>query len=145
MKAPRLPVSLGSLPPPIPDVSSDRIPDPRQFGLDSLALELPTGGEAAANQRLERFLTIAAARYHEDRDRLYHNKQDGTFEEVGAEILPYTPWHSRGAVTADLDQDGHLDLLCLDDAGGTLSEAKQLHANTAASASITTRSSSPTR
>jgi deoxyribodipyrimidine photo-lyase len=75
LEAPRLPVPLVPLPPPIPDVSSDRIPDPREFGLDALALALPTGGEAAANQRLEQFLTTAAARYHEDRDR---PDRDGT-------------------------------------------------------------------
>jgi deoxyribodipyrimidine photo-lyase len=75
MGAPRLPSSLGTLPPPIPGISSDRIPDPREFGLDTLDLELPTGGEAAANQRLEQFLTTVAARYNEDRDR---PDRDGT-------------------------------------------------------------------
>ncbi len=75
LEAPRLPVRLGALPPPIPDVASDRIPDPREFGLDAGAVALPTGGEAAAHQRLEQFLTTAAGRYHEDRDR---PDRDGT-------------------------------------------------------------------
>jgi len=75
LEAPRLPVALGPLPPPIPDLRSDRIPDPREFGLDARAVELPAGGEAAAQQRLEQFLTTAAGRYHEDRDR---PDRDGT-------------------------------------------------------------------
>jgi len=75
MEAPRLPVRLGPLPPPIPGVDSGRIPDPREFGLDARTLELPVGGEAAAEQRLEQFLTTAAGRYHEDRDR---PDRDGT-------------------------------------------------------------------
>jgi deoxyribodipyrimidine photo-lyase len=51
MAAPRLPVPLGELPPPIPDVGFERIPDPREFGLDANRVVLPTGGEVAANQR----------------------------------------------------------------------------------------------
>ena len=72
----------------------------------------------------------------EDRDRLYHNQQDGTFTEVGAKVLPYTPWHSRGATVADLDSDGRLDLFCVDDAGATPSEAKRLHASAKANTAI---------
>ncbi|MBW2541673.1 MAG: deoxyribodipyrimidine photo-lyase [Deltaproteobacteria bacterium] len=74
-EAPRLPVRLGALPPPIPDVPFDRIPDPREFGLEAGAVALPVGGEAAARQRLEQFLSVAAGRYHEDRDR---PDRDGT-------------------------------------------------------------------
>jgi deoxyribodipyrimidine photo-lyase len=66
---PRLPVRLGRLPPPIPGFSADRIPDPRDFGIGTGECDVPTGGEAAATQRLERFLERAAERYHEDRER----------------------------------------------------------------------------
>ena len=39
------------------------------------ARKLPTGGEAAAARRLDRFLQSRVARYHEDRDR---PDRDGT-------------------------------------------------------------------
>ena len=74
-QAPRLPVRLERLPPPIPDFSADRIPDPRRFGIEARACDIPTGGEAAAKRRLERFLEAAAGRYHQDRDR---PDRDGT-------------------------------------------------------------------
>jgi deoxyribodipyrimidine photo-lyase len=66
---PRLPVRLVRLPPPIPGFSADRIPDPREFDFDVGTCSIPTGGEAAAQRRLERFLETAAERYHVDRDR----------------------------------------------------------------------------
>jgi deoxyribodipyrimidine photo-lyase len=66
---PRLPVGLGRLPPPIPGLSADRIPDPGKLGVESAECDVPTGGESAARRRLERFLDTAAGRYHEDRDR----------------------------------------------------------------------------
>lgn len=72
---PRLPVRLGRLPPPIPGFSADRVPDPRQFGIETGECDIPTGGEEAAKRRLDRFLETAAGRYHEDRDR---PDRDGT-------------------------------------------------------------------
>jgi deoxyribodipyrimidine photo-lyase len=72
---PRLPVRLGRLPPPIPGFSADRIPDPRHFGSETRACDIPTGGEEAAKRRLDRFLETAAGLYHEDRDR---PDRDGT-------------------------------------------------------------------
>ena len=66
---PRHPVRLGCLPPPVPGVAADRAPDPREPGLVTDRCDVPTGGEAAAKRRLERFLSTAAGRYHEDRDR----------------------------------------------------------------------------
>jgi deoxyribodipyrimidine photo-lyase len=65
----RLPVRLGRLPPPIPGFSTDRVPDPRDFGLESGECDIPTGGEKAAKRRLDRFLETAVGRYHDDRDR----------------------------------------------------------------------------
>jgi deoxyribodipyrimidine photo-lyase len=69
MEEPRLPVRRRRLPPPIPGFRAERIPDPRDFGLEAGRRSLPGGGEAAARRRLRRFLDGAARRYHEDRDR----------------------------------------------------------------------------
>jgi deoxyribodipyrimidine photo-lyase len=65
---PRLPEGPRRLPPPIPGFAAERIPTagPTGQGEDC---KLPTGGAAAANRRLDRFLAGAAERYHEDRDR----------------------------------------------------------------------------
>jgi deoxyribodipyrimidine photo-lyase len=72
---PRLPVRAPRLPPPIPGFGADPIPSRTGSGRDDDAVELPTGGEAAARRRLARFLEDAAGRYHEDRDR---PDRDGT-------------------------------------------------------------------
>jgi deoxyribodipyrimidine photo-lyase len=72
---PRLPVRMRRLPRPIPGFEAVRVPVARELGLGEQAVELPTGGEAAASRRLSRFLDTAAARYHEDRDR---PDRDGT-------------------------------------------------------------------
>jgi deoxyribodipyrimidine photo-lyase len=66
---PRLAVRLRRLPPPIAGFCADRIPDPRTLGVNTEGCELPTGGEAAAKRRLDRFLETSARRYHENRDR----------------------------------------------------------------------------
>jgi deoxyribodipyrimidine photo-lyase len=72
----RLPVGRpGRLPPPIPGFSAERIPDPRDLGIGSVDCDIPTGGEKAAERRLDRFLATSAARYDEDRDR---PDRDGT-------------------------------------------------------------------
>ena len=68
-EAPRTPAGPTRLPAPIPGFSSDPVPDPRELGLEDGAVELPTGGEEAAKRRLDRFLEVAAGRYHQDRDR----------------------------------------------------------------------------
>jgi hypothetical protein len=47
-------------------------------------------------------------------DQLYRNNGDGTFADVAAEVLPHTPWFSMGADIADLNDDGHFDLLVAD-------------------------------
>ncbi len=67
--APRLPVRLGALPQPILGFASDGVPHPREFGIDLALAGLPAAGEQAAIDRLDRFLSGAAARYHADRDR----------------------------------------------------------------------------
>lgn len=52
-------------------------------------------------------------------DRLYRNHGDGTFREISREALPYTPWTSMGADSADVNNDGLPDLLASDMAGTT--------------------------
>jgi len=65
----RRPVRAPRLPRPIPGFAADGIPKPRELGLEKQEIELPTGGEEAAQRRLTRFLSDAVGRYHEDRDR----------------------------------------------------------------------------
>ncbi len=52
-------------------------------------------------------------------DRLYHNRGDGTFEEVTREALPHVPWSSMGADCADVNNDGRIDFLATEMAGST--------------------------
>jgi len=75
LSEPRRPLRLNRLPKPIAGFVPDRVPDQRELGLDALGVELPRGGEEAAKRRLDRFLSSAVARYHEDRDR---PDRDGT-------------------------------------------------------------------
>ena len=66
---PRLPLGPMRLPPPIPSFVADPIPRPSDLGLEIDDCVLPTGGEAAARRRLDRFLPTAAGTYSENRDR----------------------------------------------------------------------------
>lgn len=52
-------------------------------------------------------------------DHLYHNNRDGTFSDVIAEAVPYTPWFSMGSDAGDLDNDGRLDFIATDMAATT--------------------------
>ncbi len=52
-------------------------------------------------------------------DRFYRNNRDGTFRDVTREALPYTPWTSMGADSADINNDGLPDLFASDMAGTT--------------------------
>jgi len=47
-------------------------------------------------------------------DHLYRNQQDGTFQDVIANSVGHTPWFSMGADSADINNDGMLDLLVAD-------------------------------
>jgi deoxyribodipyrimidine photo-lyase len=69
LEEPRLPRGRRRLPPPIPGFPAERIPDPREFGLQAGEPALPSGGEVAARRRLVRFLENPVRCYHEDRDR----------------------------------------------------------------------------
>ncbi len=52
-----------------------------------------------------------------DPDFLYRNNGDGTFDEVTRETVAHTTWFSMGADVADLNGDGHQDLLVADMSG----------------------------
>ncbi|ACB76513.1 FG-GAP-like repeat-containing protein [Opitutus terrae] len=47
-------------------------------------------------------------------DLFYHNNGDGTFTNVLDAVVPHTPYSSMGADTADINNDGHFDLLIAD-------------------------------
>ena len=47
-------------------------------------------------------------------DRLFRNNHDGTFTNVLDAAVPHTPYSSMGADVADVDNDGHFDLLVAD-------------------------------
>jgi hypothetical protein len=53
----------------------------------------------------------------------FHNKGDGTFEEIGAQLGLDLDGHSSSAIFADFDNDGHLDVIV----GRTLSRSVYLH------------------
>ena len=47
-------------------------------------------------------------------DHLYRNNQDGTFTNVVNRVAPHVPYSSMGTDTADINNDGHFDLLISD-------------------------------
>ncbi len=51
--------------------------------------------------------------FHEN-DYLYHNEGDGTFREVGEQVFGHTSRYSMGNEAADVNNDGHIDILSLD-------------------------------
>ncbi len=50
-------------------------------------------------------------------DKLYQNNGDGSFTDLAKTALPHTPWSSMGVDIADVNNDGHMDLLATDMAG----------------------------
>ena len=50
----------------------------------------------------------------DDPDRLYHNNGDGTFTDKLVGTVPHTPWSAMGSDTGDLNNDGLMDLFCVD-------------------------------
>ena len=67
-ESPQRPRPLGPLPAALPGIASERLPTPAELGVGGDATHLPTGGEAAARRRLERFLSGPVADYAEARD-----------------------------------------------------------------------------
>jgi len=47
-------------------------------------------------------------------DHLYRNNRDGTFTNVVTTVAPHVPYSSMGVDTADVNNDGHFDLLIAD-------------------------------
>ena len=50
-------------------------------------------------------------------DQLYQNQGDGTFADVARSALPHVPWFSMGSASADINNDGRIDLLATDMSG----------------------------
>ncbi len=51
---------------------------------------------------------------YDDPDRFYQNQGDGTFLDQLLAAVPHTPWSSMGSDAGDLNNDGLLDLFCVD-------------------------------
>lgn len=50
------------------------------------------------------------------KDRFYHNKGDGTFEDVTDKVLKgYKPWAGLGVISLDVNNDGWLDICVTND------------------------------
>jgi hypothetical protein len=47
-------------------------------------------------------------------DQLLHNNGNGTFSDVTAQSQPRMPWFSMGSDAADVNNDGHVDLMVAD-------------------------------
>lgn len=59
-------------------------------------------------------LDLYVANDFADRDELYRNRGDGTFEEVAAKVLQHTTWFSMGGAAGDYNGDGLVDLVVAD-------------------------------
>ena len=68
----------------------------------------------------------------ESPDVLYHNHGDGTFRDVTSEVVPHTAFYGMGSDAADVDGDGHVDLIVADMSMTTHEKAKVLMGDMAA-------------
>ncbi|MBM4178208.1 MAG: hypothetical protein FJ211_02605 [Ignavibacteria bacterium] len=57
---------------------------------------------------------IYIANDFEERDKVWLNKRDGTFEEVASARLPNMSWASMGSDVADINSDGMMDVVTVD-------------------------------
>lgn len=73
-----------------------------------------TNGAAWFDYDNDGHLDLYVANDFSDRDELYRNLGDGTFEEVAADVLQHTTWFSMGAGTGDYNNDGLTDLIVAD-------------------------------
>lgn len=67
---------------------------------------------------------IYIANDFEGQDFLYRNNGNGTFSDITKQYLPHVPWFSMGADSADINNDGLLDLFVVDMAGTTHYKSK---------------------
>ncbi|MCB1207373.1 MAG: VCBS repeat-containing protein, partial [Verrucomicrobiae bacterium] len=73
-----------------------------------------TNGAAWIDYDDDGWLDLYVANDFSDRDELYRNRGDGTFEEIAAGVLQHTSWFSMGAGTGDYNNDGLTDLIVSD-------------------------------
>lgn len=59
-------------------------------------------------------LDLYVANDFADRDELYRNRGDGTFEEIAPRVLQHTAWFSMGPAAEDFNGDGRTDLIIAD-------------------------------
>ncbi len=76
---------------------------------------------------------IYVANDHKTPDRLWRNNGDGTFTDVAPSVLPCVPLASMGTDTADIDNDGWIDLLSTEMAGSTYARRMVTHQDPARS------------
>lgn len=57
---------------------------------------------------------IYVANDFEERDKIWLNKRNGTFEEAASQRLPNMSWASMGSDVADINSDGLLDVVTVD-------------------------------
>jgi len=109
----------------------------RLFRNDGGNFEDVTAGSGIADQGLglsatwwdyddDGWLDLYVANDLESPDRLYRNRQDGTFEDVSATALPHIAYFGMGADFADVDQDGRFDFVVADMAMRTHYKSKVL-------------------
>jgi len=65
------------------------------------------------------FMDLYVANDWGDRDFLYRNNGDGTFEDVIADVVPYTSMFTMGSDSGDLNNDGRIDYMAADMSGTT--------------------------
>ena len=65
------------------------------------------------------WLDLYVSNDYKGADQLYHNLGDGTFKDVVRAATPHVPWFSMGSATADVNNDGRIDLLASDMSGTT--------------------------